>query len=402
MPEEHGVIRRVVWQQICPWLILFRVFRLSISLPVLLLGGCGALLTPMGWQVADFVFISNEEDTDFQRIVERNSRWPEYTQAPVSIFDRETSLGLPQLSQLDNVRAVYLRFTEPFWHFTVGGSESRVPRAAYFLFGGLWNFAVWSLFAGAITRIAAVQLGREERISLKDAMTHALRNYGWYMASPFFPLIGVILLGVPLWLAGLVMRFSLGVLVAGLFWWLAILGGLGVTVLLLGLMFGWPLMWPALSSEEGGDAFDAFSRSYSYTFQRPLHYLFFVTIVVLFGGLCWFFVSQFSAAVVDLPLWIASWGTGQQGLDAIMTADPGGIRWAGSRMILGFNKLVMTLASGFNYSFFFCSATAIYLLLRREYDQTELDEVFVVEQEEQYGLPPLAAENAGEETQDQD
>ena len=33
----------------------------------------------------------------------------------------------------------------------------------------------------------------------------------------------------------------------------------------------------------------------------------------------------------------------------------------------------------------------VYLLLRREYDRTDLDEVFVVEPED-YGLPPLAEE----------
>ena len=66
-----------------------------------------------------------------------------------------------------------------------------------------------------------------------------------------------------------------------------------------------------------------------------------------------------------------------------------GLEWTGGGLIRALNKLVMSVAAGFNYSFFFCAATAIYLLLRREYDRTELDEVFVVEQEDQYGLPPL-------------
>ena len=32
-------------------------------------------------------------------------------------------------------------------------------------------------------------------------------------------------------------------------------------------------MWPTLSAEEASDSFQAFSNSFSFTFQRPLQYL---------------------------------------------------------------------------------------------------------------------------------
>ena len=38
----------------------------------------------------------------------------------------------------------------------------------------------------------------------------------------------------------------------------------------------------------------AFSRSYSYTFQRPLHYLFYATVAAFFGGFCWLLVNPSS------------------------------------------------------------------------------------------------------------
>ena len=37
----------------------------------------------------------------------------------------------------------------------------------YYLVGGLWTLCVWALFGGAITRVAAVRLGRDERVGLR-------------------------------------------------------------------------------------------------------------------------------------------------------------------------------------------------------------------------------------------
>ena len=77
----------------------------------------------------------------------------------------------------------------------------------------------------------------------------------------------------------LLMRSDLGLLLAGLVWPLALVGGLLMGIFMLGLVFGWPLMWGAISTE-GTDSFDALSRSYSYVYQRPYHYLFYSIVQV--------------------------------------------------------------------------------------------------------------------------
>ncbi len=106
------------------------------------------------------------------------------------------------------------------------------------------------------------------------------------------------------------MRLDLGVLIAGILWPLALLAGLFMALLLLALLFGWPLMWPTISSE-GTDSFDALSRAWSYVYHRPLHYLFYVAVVAFLGGLGWLFVQNFAEAVVYLPQWAAGWGAGE-------------------------------------------------------------------------------------------
>jgi hypothetical protein len=55
------------------------------------------------------------------------------------------------------------------------------------------------------------------------------------------------------------------------------------------------------------------------------------------------------------------------------------------------------LAVGFLYSYFWTASTCIYLLLRRDADATEMDEVFLEEEQEEatFGLPPIETDQAG-------
>ena len=72
------------------------------------------------------------------------------------------------------------------------------------------------------------------------------------------------------------MRLNVLTLVAGLLWPLVLLAGFLLAIILLGLLAGWPLLWPAISVERG-EAFDAASNCYAYVYQRPLHYVFYLS-----------------------------------------------------------------------------------------------------------------------------
>ena len=64
--------------------------------------------------------------------------------------------------------------------------------------------------------------------------------------------------------------------------------------------------------------------------------------------------------------------------------------------ILGFwEACVLLLGAAFLYSYFWAAATAIYFLLRRHVDGTEMDEIWSEPQEETYGLPPLKDDPSG-------
>jgi phosphate/sulfate permease len=166
-------------------------------------------------------------------------------------------------------------------------------------------------------------------------------------------------------------------------------------------MFGWPLMWPTISTE-GTDCFDALSRAYAYVFQRPLHYLFYAVVAALFGAVCWLLVGLFANAVVELTFLMTSWVCGAERIAMVRqhAADLGSVGGFGSILIHWFVGCVQLLAVGFLFSYFWAAATAVYLLLRRDVDATEMDEVALDEEEdeESYGLPPLGTDASGAPT----
>ncbi|MBI2479916.1 MAG: hypothetical protein HYV60_15180 [Planctomycetia bacterium] len=178
-------------------------------------------------------------------------------------------------------------------------------------------------------------------------------------------------------------------IVAGVVWPLALIGGLIMAILVLGLAAGWPLMWPTISSEEHGDAFEAFSRSFSYVFQRPLQYIAYLLLAALIGGLGWILVSHVSEAVIELTYYGTSWGATNERVELVPFGEYTGSLGVGVGLIRFFDGFVRTIAMAFNFSYFFCVLTAIYLVLRRDVDKTDFDEVFVEDEKVRYSLPSL-------------
>ncbi len=277
-----------------------------------------------------------------------------------------------------------------------------VSSLAFVVFCGLWAVAVWAFFGGAITRIAAVQLASDERVGWGAAIRHAGSKWFAYFSAPLFPLIGIVLASVPGFFLGWLLRMDFGVLLVAVAWPLLLILGLLMAILLLGLVFGWPLMWATISAE-GTDSFDALSRSYAYVFQRPLHYLFYVVVAVLFGALGWLFVSNFAAVMISLSWWAAGWSAGsEEGVARAVLIAQGSEAWVGfagpgATLIRFWTGCVNLLAVGFLFGYFWTASTAIYFLLRRDVDDTEMDEVFLDSDrsEETFGLPTVTADEAG-------
>jgi hypothetical protein len=243
---------------------------------------------------------------------------------------------------------------------------------------------------------------RHEYVGVGEAVGFAVKNWFTAASSIGIPLIAVAILCIPGAVLGLLLGFDVGVVLVGIFWFVVLLLGLLMVLLLLGLGLGWPLMVASVAAE-CQNAFDAMTRAYAYTLQRPLHYLFYGLVAIIFGGLCWTIVSIIANGVIDLAFWGVSWGTGFYGAERIemiqgYTDKSQAISSTlvrGSQLIGMWNGFVRTISVAFIYGLFWCQASIIYLLLRKDVDDTEMDEIFVEEEARTYQLPPLRTDEQG-------
>ncbi len=413
MESEHNEIRTIAWRELFPWTLIFRSLPVAVSIPVLLLALIGVLATPVGWKVCQWAMVNPEvigkSDPLFAEFIN------EVGSPHVGIFgstpgkSQGALFGLP----VNGPAVVFHRFTEPFGRMFRQFSGLRP--FLYLLLGGLWTIVVWSFIGVAITRIAILKYTRNEALDFNDALRFAWGQLPSCATALILPLIGVFLLCLLTFFAGLLMKFDLTLLVVSLFYFVVIALATVMAVILLGLAFGWPLTVAAISTE-GQDSFDAMTRSYAYTFQRPLNYAFYALVAIVFGGLCWLVVAQVTGGIENLSYWSTSWGANLGDSDRIKSirdistietnvaasaaASTSGALAAPttsglfrtSQSVLGFwIGLFKSVAVAFLYAQFWCMAAAIYLLLRRDVDETELDEVFVSQEQRTFELPPLTS-----------
>lgn len=421
MAEQPVIIQKISWSDLCPWTIIFKTLPVAASVSVLAFALLGVVLMPMGWLLSESIFVTQDmrDNPNFMNIVEVN-RSP----YRAVFLERQTQtdsikiLGAP----LSGPRMVFQQFVKPFAYLF--DSNWGLGECWYFFVGCAWTILVWSFIGIAITRICLLRLTRNEQSGLDDAFEFALDKWLTAAGAVGIPLLAVGAICVPAFIIGLFMSFDVGVVLVSLIWFvvLALAGMIGL--LLLGLMFGWPLMIASVGCESQ-NSFDAMTRAYAYTYQKPINYLFYCLIAILFGGFCWLIVGTLTENVVDLSYWSTSWGTNvvsadrtdiirgeiaipvDEGLaepaDAAVgdaakdTTDPNALTAlkAGQGIIGLWEAMFKTLAAAFIYGLFWCMTSAVYLLLRKDVDETEMDEISVVDEKRTYELPPLKSDENG-------
>ena len=387
--RNKGRITSVAWMEICPWLIIFRSFRLAIRVRFLFIAAVAILATTVGWDIIGRAF-STVDDPQLQQNIAAvtstgNCPWT----ALASMVPDSPSYPNPQAA--NPIGIAWLQLSAPLQR--IFALELSLTEMLFWLLCGLWAVFIWAFAGSAITRTAAVQLAAEEKLGWAAMARYVLSHWRSYFAAPIFPFLGVLIVTIPIMLLGLLLRTSATTWLAGLVWFLPLAGSFLSGILLLGLLFGWPLMWATISSE-GTDSFDALSRSYAYVSQRPLQYLLYAVVAAVFGWLGWLLVMNFAAGVVHLAYWSASFGAGHEHVAAIIAGDPSA--GVGASVLRFWTGCVKVLAVGYLYSYFWTAATAIYFVLRRDVDATEMDEVFLEDATEAtFGLPAVETDEKG-------
>jgi hypothetical protein len=399
MTDERGAVRSIAWRDLFPWLILLRTFRIAIHPALLAAATAATLVAPIGWWAGGWIFLEKQWDEDRDRYVVQYP--PETHPTLAELLPPAAGEYLPAAAS--GLAEPFLQLAQPFRRLCQ--LKFTIREAAYYVFGLLWSLAVWVLPGGYITRYAVVRLATEQAPDLAQTGRFALRRYLWYFLSPLYPLLGVLLIGIPIALLGIPIYFAPGVgsILAGLAWVFVVLASLAATWLLAGLLFGWPLMWPTTSAERDGDPFEAFSRGFAYVYGRPLHYFFYVVVAALFGALCFAVVHVATLLVTEFGFWALAWGGsgGNVGeirnlVEAVLRGDDlskheNQTLVFGSSLIALVVGLIRNVEIAYTYSYFWCVASAIYLLMRMDVDEKEMDEVHVEREPPQPSAPTTPA-----------
>jgi len=361
-----SAVHEVHWRDALPWWILFRAAGMAFSPTVILLAAFGGLAFWAGSSVLDSMAgpLLLEELPESVTAVSPRAL-PHATELlnwlPAPLSDAGRVIVMP---------------------FQPGATLGQAGAAAVRL---LWFALVWSLFGTAITRHAAVTMIGEESPGFVRGLRFGVSRWPSSFNSVAFVLLGVVVLSLPGAFLGLLMRADFGVAVAGVLWPLVLAGAVVLAILVVGLIAGWPLMVAAVGVERG-DSFQAISTAFSYLYQRPLHYAFYAVVAGVVFVPSLFAAGLFADATTTLAMWATSFGMGHARTTGLLEAASASIAEAeaaapmfGLRAILFWQTCIETLLGSFAWGYFWAIATAAYMLLRRDVDGTELDEVVLDE-----------------------
>ena len=439
MADHYDTVKGVDWREVLPWTTLTRAFSVAVSIPVLVLAAIGTGLTVSGWQLADSLLIPespavalagaiSEEPGERGDASQEGEEFTRSESLETAVQDPAESAEEMTPSEYDEsddpvLSAAVIMPAKPkesnslFEQLLQGEALSIIGQLHDALFGGqreldakagyalcivdfAWLLIVWGFFGATITRIAVIRIGRGERIGLKEAMADVRKKYVSYVMSPLFVLVSCFVLSLPIVLISLLLNFDIGVILASILWIVVLVAGIGVTVLLTGFFFGWPLMWPTISAEEAGDVYEATSRTFAYTFQAPLQYLFYTLVSIAIWVPSVMLVQNFTAVAEQVVFSGMSIATDEAAIlqDYIAgetTLDNQSSSFQiGASIMYGLHWFGHLMADAFSVGFFFASFSGVYLLLRRFVDHTPLDEVFVIDDKTKYGLDDLIKESS--------
>ncbi|MFO0944247.1 MAG: hypothetical protein U0930_26355 [Pirellulales bacterium] len=252
-----------------------------------------------------------------------------------------------------------------------------IDNLAFLTFSVLWLTLIASIFGGLIARRAAVELGQRTVApwvrSIKLVASRTV-SYVWATGIYIVALGGLLF---PIAFLGWMSRLgSFPAAIAGVIL-VAVCIPLIFAVgrLAMGLIVCFPLSICAISIEKRADSFEGFSRSNAYFFQRPVLAILCVLLLALFGEVGAFLVN-----------WTVQLGWG---LIKNTYLSAGGSDLIESSYVLAGDWVATNLQTAFRFSYFWSAAAGLYLVLRRCVDNTDLDEMDILESEIEQNPPQI-------------
>ncbi len=330
------------------WYPLTRALGPAVRMNALALGLVAMLLAAAGLQLGERLFAPAWQ--------------PSWTQA--GPYPAAISWMPPLVTWATHAKQSLLSFEHMGWR-----------ELAFLSFVLLWLTLVFGVFGGILARRSLVELGQRTVSEWGQAVRivgSRWKSYLWSMGMHF---VAIAALLVPFFVLGAIGRLgSVGATISGVLLLLCFPVVFAIGRFVLSAIVCFPLSACAIAAEKKADAFEGFSRSNAYFFQRPLLAALLAVCLLLIG-----LVGE------QLVYWTLTSGWWLM-RGAYLLANP---HIAVRPYVLGGNWLSMSLLAAYWFSFFWSASAAIYLILRKSVDGVELDELDAIESPVQRSLPHI-------------
>jgi hypothetical protein len=417
MADESQAIQAINWREIFPFTHIFRAFWIAIHPSKLVLGVLLIFTLFLGGHILDAFWPTEYLPNAFDVQHYEELRWahaggdrlaqPEMPIGPkigISVLflayeTQQASALITSAATLQTAPAIHA-----LANFTLVGPTWLIR--AHLLYAVLFAaifLVLWGVFAGAIARIAAVHVARDEKISVRQAVSFSTSKVLSFVFAPLIPVIIITVFGLAIAFGALLFYIPyIGPIAAACLFVIWLLASFLMTLAATGMIAGLNLMYPTIAVE-GSDSFDAISRSFSYVFTRPWRMILYSVVALVYGAFCYVFLHLFVLAMLKLThLFATLWLKGQPGTyfpliwpspdlrSLIYTPAYSSLKFS-DRLAAGIISfwiyLLIALLASFVISFYFSASTIIYTLMRAEVDATDLGDVYVDETEEDFGDP---------------
>jgi len=242
---------------------------------------------------------------------------------------------------------------------------------------------VWGVLGGAISRSTATEFALRIRTPWTSALAFGVSKWGSFFSCSFAPLAITLLLTGLLGVAGwLLLGWSYVNLLGGLLYGLAVLLAGAITLFSLGILLGAPMLIPAVACE-GSDAIDAIQRTLAYAAAKPVRLVLYLAVALVQLVIVTWALAAIAHAITSLaahastlllPADTATYFTGRA-LGLPHEGESSGTQRAAGSLLAFWSALPTLLVAAFAVSYWFTSGTMLYLAMRRicdAQDPTEL------------------------------
>ncbi len=250
---------------------------------------------------------------------------------------------------------------------------------SFLTFELLWLTLVLGLLGGVLARRSLVELGQRTVAAWGESFQIVFSRWHSYLWSMGMHFVGIAAMLIPILLLGLISRLgAVGASVAGVLLLLCFPLVFGIGRFALSSLVCFPLSVCAIAAEKKADAFEGFSRSNAYFFQRP---------VVL--ALCMLLLLGIGLVGEQIVFWTVTLGWWLVRSAYLFTG--GQVQPASNLFIGSGNWLSLALIAAYWFSFFWSATAAAYLILRKAVDNAELDVLDTIESPIERSLPDIPA-----------